>query len=87
MTVGERPEWDKGTMRYFSQQIFLTRYMKKADPAAGVKGDKKLAEGQWVVKGTVEEMKGQNMEYVGSTHTILSVNDGKVEWKGYPFAW
>jgi len=87
MTVGERPEWDKGTMRYFSQQIFLTRFMKKGDPAAGVKGDKKLADGQWVVKATIEEMKGLNMEYVGSQHTVLSVKDGAVEWKGYPFGW
>ena len=35
MTVGHRPEWEKGTMRKFSQQIFLSRYQKKADLAAG----------------------------------------------------
>ncbi len=85
MTVGERPDWEKGTMRRFSQQIFLSRYMKKADMAAGVKGDKSLNEGAWCVKATIEEMKGSNMEYVGSTHTVLSVNNGKVEWFGLPF--
>ena len=85
MTVGDRPDWDKGTMRKFSQQIFLNRYMKKADVAAGVKGDKKLGEGEWAIRGTIEEMKGKNMEYVGTTHTILSVKDGKVEWTGLPF--
>lgn len=85
MTVGDRPDWDKGTMRKFSQQIFLNRYMKKADVAAGVKGDKTLADGEWAIKGTIEEMKGKNMEYVGTTHTILTVKSGKVEWTGLPF--
>jgi len=85
MTVGDRPDWDKGTMRKFSQQIFLNRYMKKADIAAGVKGDKKLADGEWAIRGTIEEMKGKHMEYVGTTHTILSIKDGKVEWTGLPF--
>jgi len=85
MIVGDRPDWDKGTMRKFSQQIFLNRYMKKADVAAGVKGDKTLADGEWAIKGTIEEMKGKNMEYVGTTHTILTVKSGKVEWTGLPF--
>ena len=85
MTVGDRPDWDKGTMRKFSQQIFLNRYMKKADVAAGVKGDKTLADGEWAIKGTIEEMKGKNMEYVGTTHTILTVKSGKVEWTELPF--
>ena len=85
MTVGERPDWDKGTMRRFSQQIFLNRFMKKADPAAGVKGDRKLADKEWVVKATIEEMKGKYIEYVGTTHTILNVKDGKVTWFGLPF--
>ena len=85
MTVGERPEWDKGTMRRFSQQIFLNRFMKKADPAAGVKRDRKLAENQWVVKATIEEMKGKFIEYVGQTHTLLDVKDGKATWFGLPF--
>ena len=84
MTVGERPEWEKGTMRLFSQQIFLTRYMKKADNAAGVKGDSKLNDGQWVVRAEIEEMKGKNMEHLGTTHTILSVDNGKVVWNGLP---
>ncbi len=84
MKVGERPEWEKGTMRYFSQQIFLTRYMKKADDAAGVKGDSSLGDEEWVVKAEIEEMKGRNMEHLGTTHTILSVKDGKVKWFGLP---
>jgi len=85
MSVGERPEWEKGTMRCFSQQIFLTRYMKRPDPAAGVKGDKTLADGEWAVRANIEEMKGQHMEHLGETHTILSVKDKKVEWSGLPF--
>ena len=85
MTTGERPDWEKGTMRRFSQQIFLSRYMKKADLAAGVKGDKSLNEGEWCVRATIEEMKGQKMEFVGSTHTVLSVDNGKVTWVGLPF--
>ena len=85
MTVGFRPEWEKGTMRKFSQQVFLSRYMKKADPAAGVEGDRTLNDGEWVVRGTIEEMKGKNIEKVGSTHDILSVKGGKVEFFGLPW--
>ena len=85
MTVGESPEWEKGTMRCFSQQIFLSRYMKQADLASGVKGDKTLKPGEWAVRATIEEMKGQHMEHLGETHTILSVEDGKVNWVGLPF--
>lgn len=86
MKIGERPEWEKGTMRLFSQQIFLSRFMKKADSAAGVKADPTLKNPEdWVVKATIEEIKGENMEHIGETHTILSVIDGKVEWKGLPF--
>ena len=85
MSVGERPDWEKGTMRRFSQQIFLNRFMKKADPAAGVKGDRKLADGEWCVKATIEEMKGKFIEYVGQTHTILNVKGGKATWFGLPF--
>jgi hypothetical protein len=59
--------------------------MKKADPAAGVKGDKMLSDNEWLVKATIEEMKGNNMQFVGSTHTILGVRDGNVEWFGLPF--
>ena len=84
MKVGERPEWEKGTMRYFSQQIFLTRYMKKADEAAGVKGDSTLGDEEWVVKAEIEEMKGRNMEHLGTTHTILSVKNKEVKWYGLP---
>ena len=85
MTVGERPDWEKGTMRRFSQQIFLSRFMKKADEAAGVKGDRSLADGEWCVKATIEEMKGRYIEFVGQTHTILTVKDGKATWFGLPF--
>ena len=84
MAVGERPDWEKGTMRKFTQQIFLSRYMKKADMAAGVKGDKALGTDEWVVRGVVEEMKGSHMELVGSKHDILRVKDGKVTWYGLP---
>jgi|TARA_R100000149_G_scaffold66066_2_gene43073 hypothetical protein len=85
MTVGFRPEWEKGTMRKFSQQVFLSRYMKKADPAAGVEGDRNLQDGEWVVRATIEEMKGNNIEKVGSTHDVLRVKNGNVEWYGLPF--
>ena len=85
MSVGERPDWEKGTMRRFSQQIFLGRYMKKADPAAGVKGDKTLTDDEWVIRATIEEMKGKNMEFVGTTHDILRVKGGEVSWTGLPF--
>ena len=85
MTVGERPDWEKGTMRRFSQQIFLSRFMKKADAAAGVKGDRTLSDGEWCVKATIEEMKGRFIEFVGQTHTILTVKDGKGTWFGLPF--
>ena len=85
MAVGERPDWEKGTMRRFSQQIFVSRYMKKAAMAAGVKGDKALADDEWLIRATVEEMKGKNMEYVGTTHDILTVKAGVVSWLGLPF--
>lgn len=84
MTVGERPEWEKGTMRLFSQQIFLSRYMKKADPAAGVKADKTMADGEWAIRATVEEMKGRNMEHLGQTFDVLTVKKGDVKWNGLP---
>ena len=85
MTVGERPDWEKGTMRRFSQQIFLSRYMKKADMAAGVKGDKTLDDDEGRIRAVIEEMKGKNMEYVGTTHDILTVKAGNVTWQGLPF--
>jgi len=72
-------------MRKFSQQIFLSRFMKKPDPAAGVEGDRALKDGEWVVRATIEEMKGKNIEKVGTKHDILKVSDGSVEWFGLPF--
>ena len=85
MKIGDKPDWDKGTMRLFSQQIFLSRYMKKADSAAGVKADNTLKNlDDWVVKATLEEIKGNHMEHIGQTHTILSVIKGKVKWDGLP---
>ena len=84
MTVGAKPDWVDGTQRIFSQQIFLARYMKEADPAAGVSGDSSLDEGEWVVRATVEEMKGKGSEHIGSTHDILTVKKGKADWKGLP---
>ena len=82
MTVGHRPEWEKGTMRKFSQQIFLSRYMKKADMAAGVEGDRNLKDGEWVVRAKIEEMKGQHIERVGSVHDIARISNGKFEFIG-----
>ena len=84
MKIGERPEWEKGTMRLFSQQIFLGRFMRKADAAAGVKADPKLKDGDWAIKATLEEIKGKHMEFVGETHEVLSVKGGKVVWSGLP---
>ena len=85
MKVGEVPDWEKGTMRLFSQQIFLARYTKKGDIAAGVKADSNMAEGAWEIRASIEEMKGFNQEQLGTTHTILEVKDRKAKWSGYPF--
>ena len=41
--------------------------------------------GEWVVRATIEEMKGNNIEKVGSKHDILSVKAGKVEFFGLPW--
>lgn len=82
MTVGHRPEWEKGTMRKFSQQIFLSRYQKKADLAAGVEGDRTLKDDEWVVRAKIEEMKGEHIEKVGSIHDIARIKDGKFEFVG-----
>ena len=84
MIIGYRPEWVYGTQSIMIHLIFFTLYMKKADAAAGVKSDKTLKDGEWAVRGIVEEMKGKNMELLGSEHTILSVKGGKVEWNGIP---
>lgn len=85
MKVGEQPDWEKGTMRLFSQQIFLARYTKKGDIAAGVKSDPQMNENEWEIRATIEEMKGWNQEHLGTTHTVLRVSDGNVEWFGLPF--
>tara|TARA_R110001592_G_scaffold73185_5_gene223596 strand:+ start:2722 stop:3675 length:954 start_codon:yes stop_codon:yes gene_type:complete len=88
MKIGEEPEWEKGTMRLFSQQLWMTRYTKKGDLAAGVKADKNLDASAWEIRASIEEMKGFNQEHLGSTHTVLSVKNGEVVWTGLPFlAW
>ena len=85
MKIGEEPEWEKGTMRLFSQQLWMSRYTKKGDLAAGVKADKSLSDDAWEIRASIEEMKGFNQERLGSSHTVLSVKDGMVEWTGLPF--
>lgn len=87
MKIGEKVDWVDGTQRFVSQQIFLKRYTQKGDKAAGVEADKSLKEGDWIVRGTVEEMKGRNMEHLGKTYDILEVKNGKVKWKGLPLGW
>ena len=85
MKVGERPEWEVGTKRLFSQQVWLTRYNKKGDLAAGVKADSKLTSKEWVIRATIAEMKGYHTKYLGTSHDVLVVKDGKVTWNGLPF--
>lgn len=85
MKVGETPEWENGTKRLFSQQIWLTRHSKEGDMAAGVKADHSLTDGQWVVRASINEMKGRHHEYLGTTHDILNIKDGKATWFGLPF--
>lgn len=85
MKIGEKVDWVDGTQRLFSQQIFLQRYMKEEDAAAGVKGDDSLGPNDWVVKGTIEEMKGRYTEHLGETHDVIEVRGGKVKWNGFPF--
>jgi len=85
MKIGEKVDWVDGTQRLFSQQIFLERYMKEEDAAAGVKGDDSLGPNDWVVKGTIEEMKGRYTEHLGETHDVIEVRGGKVKWNGFPF--
>ena len=86
-TIGQKVDWVEGTQRYASQQLWLTRYTQKGDRAAGVKADSSLAEGDWVVKCRVEEMKGRNMEHLGKEYTVLEVTGGKPTWNGLPFDW
>ncbi len=84
MTVGHKADWVDGTQRVMNAQVFLNRYMKKPDPAAGVLGDKSLGDNEWEIRGVVEEMKGKNMELLGKEFTVLNVNNGKVSWNGIP---
>ena len=58
MKVGEIVDWVDGTQRFVSQQIFLTRYTKKGDKAAGVEADKSLGENDFVIRAVINEMKG-----------------------------
>jgi hypothetical protein len=85
MKVGEKPEWENGTKRLFSQQIWLTRYSQKGDIAAGVAADSSLSPGEWVIRASITEMKGHHQEYLGTTHDVLRIKDGQVEWSGLPF--
>tara|TARA_R110000737_G_scaffold308697_1_gene316826 strand:- start:2259 stop:3197 length:939 start_codon:yes stop_codon:yes gene_type:complete len=87
MKVGEIVDWIEGTQRFVSQQIFLRRYTKKGDKAAGVDADKSLNEGDFVIRATVNEMKGRNMEHLGKQYDLMTVLGGKVEWHGMPFGW
>jgi hypothetical protein len=84
MKVGEVPEWEKGTMRMFSQQLFMARYTKTGDIASGIRADPEMEDGDWEIRATIEEMKGFNQEELGNTHTVLRVSGGKVEWFGLP---
>ena len=83
--IGEVPEWENGTKRLFSQQIWLTRYTKKGDLAAGVKADSSLKAGEWVIRASIEEMKGLHQEYLGTTHDVLTIKDKEISWVGLPF--
>tara|TARA_R110000824_G_scaffold196246_1_gene379374 strand:+ start:4923 stop:5879 length:957 start_codon:yes stop_codon:yes gene_type:complete len=85
MKIGELPEWENGSKRLFNQQIFLARYSKAGDPAAGVKKDSSLDEGEWVIRAEIQEMKGKHQEYLGSTHDVLKIKGGKVKWLDLPF--
>ena len=84
MTIGSRPDWVDGTQRIMTSQVFLTRYMNKADQAAVGQVDKSLKDGEWEIRGIIEEMKGRNMEHLGTEHTILNVKGGKIKWSGLP---
>ena len=82
--VGEKPDWVDGTQRIMSQQIFLGRYMKKGDAAAGVYADPSLSDGEFVVKAKIEEIKGRGTELVGQERVVLRIKDSKAEWSGLP---
>lgn len=83
--IGEVPEWENGTKRLFSQQIWLTRYTQKGDLAAGVKADSSLKAGEWVIRASIEEMKGLHQEYLGTTHDVLTIKNKEISWVGLPF--
>lgn len=87
MKTGEIVDWIDGTQRFVSQQVWLKRCTKKGDKAAGVEADKSLAVGEFVVRATIEEMKGRNMQHLGKTYDILQVKDDKIKWNGLPFTW
>ena len=87
MKVGEKVDWVDGTQRFVSQQVWLKRYTKKGDKAAGVEADKALANDEFAIRAKIEEMKGRNMEHLGTTHEVLNVKDSKVTWNGLPLRW
>jgi hypothetical protein len=87
MKVGEKVDWVDGTQRFVSQQVWLKRYTKKGDKAAGVEADKTLANDEFAIRAKIEEMKGRNMEHLGTTHEVLNVKDSKVTWNGLPLRW
>ena len=87
MKVGEIVDWVDGTQRFVSQQIFLTRYTKKGDKAAGVEADKSLGDNDFVIRAVINEMKGRNMEHLGKSYDLLTVKNGDVEWAGLPLEW
>ena len=70
-------------MRKFSQQIFLSRFMKLT-----LRLVSKVTElGRWRVgcPWYCRGNEGKNIEKVGSTHDMLSVKNGKVEFFGLPW--
>ena len=87
MKVGEIVDWIDGTQRFVSQQIFLKRYTKKGDKASGVEADKTLGDDEFVIRASIEEMKGRNMEHLGKVYDVMSVKGGKVKWNGLPLRW
>ena len=87
MKVGEKVDWVDGTQRFVSQQVWLKRYTKKGDKAAGVEADKALSNDEFAIRAKIEEMKGRNMEHLGTTHEVLNVKDSKVTWNGLPLRW
>ncbi len=87
MKVGEIVDWIDGTQRFVSQQIFLKRYTKKGDKASGVEADKTLGDDEFVIRASIEEMKGRNMEHLGKVYDVMSVKNGKVKWNGLPLRW